>query len=167
MGGGKKVPRCNNARIPSRGKSSLFCGETGLEKKKNSQQARGGCSDGRNGICFLYTQFLESRKMLHQKWLLLGMRPLFQQSSVNINLRTSSTPMNSVYFFQQLPSRTLSKTGAQCKGGKHSKLRLTGMAAANALGEKLPMFVIGKSKNPRCFKNVKKVPCRYRAQKKS
>ena len=41
------------------------------------------------------------------------------------------------------------------------------MAAANALGEKLPMFVIGKSKNPHGFKNVKKVPCRYRAQKKS
>ena len=29
-------------------------------------------------------------------------------------------------------------------GGKHSKIRLTGMAAANALGQKLPMFVIGK-----------------------
>ena len=70
-------------------------------------------------------------------------------------------------FFQHLPSRTLSKTGAQCKGGKHSKLRLTGMADANALDEKLSMFVIGKSKKPRCFKNVKKVPCRYRAQKKS
>ena len=29
------------------------------------------------------------------------------------------------------------------------------------------MFVIGKSKKPRCFKNVKQLPCRYRAQKKS
>ena len=41
------------------------------------------------------------------------------------------------------------------------------MAAANAVGNKLPMFVIGKAKNPRCFKNIKKRPCRYRSQRKS
>ena len=29
------------------------------------------------------------------------------------------------------------------------------------------MFVIGKAKNPRCFKNIKKLPCRYRPQRKS
>ena len=29
------------------------------------------------------------------------------------------------------------------------------------------MFVIGKARNPRCFKNIKKLPCRYRAQTKS
>ena len=34
-------------------------------------------------------------------------------------------------------------------------------------GEKLPMFVIGKSQKPRCFKHIKSLPCRYRAQKKS
>ena len=51
--------------------------------------------------------------------------------------------------------------------GKHSKIRLTGLAAGNAYGERLPMFVIGKSVNPRCFKGVKTLPCRYRAQKKS
>ena len=50
---------------------------------------------------------------------------------------------------------------------KHSKVRLTGMAADNVNGERLPMFVIGKSKTPRCFKGVKNVPCRYRAQPKS
>ena len=43
---------------------------------------------------------------------------------------------------------------------------LTGMAAANAMGDKLPMFVIGKAKNPRCFINVKFLPCRYRNNKK-
>ena len=41
------------------------------------------------------------------------------------------------------------------------------MAAGNAKGERLPMFVIRKSKNPRCFKGVKRVPCRYQAQQKS
>ena len=29
------------------------------------------------------------------------------------------------------------------------------------------MFVIGKSTKPRCFKNVKNLPCRYRSQNKS
>ena len=41
------------------------------------------------------------------------------------------------------------------------------MAAASAVGEKLPMFVIWKSKNPRRFKNVKHLPCEYKSQKKS
>ena len=41
------------------------------------------------------------------------------------------------------------------------------MAASNALGEKLPMFVIGKSAKPRCFKHVRNLPCRYRSQKKA
>ena len=31
-------------------------------------------------------------------------------------------------------------------------------------GEK---FTIGKSQKPRCFKHIKTIPCRYRAQKKS
>ena len=41
------------------------------------------------------------------------------------------------------------------------------MAAASATGEKLPMFVIGKSEKPRAFKNIKKLSFRYRAQQKS
>ena len=42
-----------------------------------------------------------------------------------------------------------------------------GMAAGNAKGKSLPMFVIGKSKNSRCFKGVKRVPCCYRPKQKS
>ena len=52
-------------------------------------------------------------------------------------------------------------------GGKHSKVRLTGMDAGNVNGERLLMFVIGKSKTPRCFKGMKNVPCQYRAQPKN
>ena len=40
------------------------------------------------------------------------------------------------------------------------------MVAASATGEKFPMFIIGKSKNSRCFKNIKRLPCQYVAQKK-
>ena len=69
-------------------------------------------------------------------------------------------------FYQCLPSKTYHLSGEKCSGGKNSKVRLTDMAAASATGEKLEMVVIGKSQNPRCFKNVKQLPCRYRAQKK-
>ena len=51
--------------------------------------------------------------------------------------------------------------------GKSSKVRLTGLAASNALGEKLPMLVIGKSANPSCFQHIKSLPCKYTNQAKS
>ena len=55
----------------------------------------------------------------------------------------------------------------KCSGGKHSEIRITGLAAANAAGEKLPMFVIGKGKNPSCFKNLQTLRCSYRSSEKS
>lgn len=70
-------------------------------------------------------------------------------------------------FYQCLPNKTFHFKKEKCSGGKHSKVRLTGMAVGNAKGERLPMFAIGKAKNPRCFKGVKSIPCRYRAQAKS
>ena len=42
----------------------------------------------------------------------------------------------------------------KCSGGKNIKIRITGLAAANSVSDKLPMFVIGESKAPRFFKNV-------------
>ena len=71
------------------------------------------------------------------------------------------------HFYQCLPDKAYHLKGEKCSGGKKSKVRLTGMAAASAVGEKLSMFVIWKSKNPRCFKNVKHLPCEYKSQKKS
>ena len=66
-------------------------------------------------------------------------------------------------FYKALLSKYLHFQGKRCSGGKHSRVRLTGMAASNALGE----FVIGKSASPRCFKHVRNLPCRYRSQKKA
>ena len=74
--------------------------------------------------------------------------------------------MNLDYFIKPFRKK-LNLKGEKCSGGKNSKMRLTGLAAANMIGEKLPMFVIGKSQKPRCFKYIKSLPCRYRAQKKS
>ena len=55
----------------------------------------------------------------------------------------------------------------KCSGEKNSKIRITGLAAANAVGDKLPMFVIGKYKNPWCFKKCENITSRYRSQRKS
>ena len=64
-------------------------------------------------------------------------------------------------------NKSLHLKNENCVIGKHSKLCLTGLTAANAVGEKLTLFVIGKSKKPWCFKHIKHLPCRYRSQKKS
>ena len=70
-------------------------------------------------------------------------------------------------FYKALPNKTMHLKNEKCVGGKFSKVRLTGLAAGNALGEKLPLFVIGKAKKPRCFKHLNQLPCRYRGQKKA
>ena len=69
--------------------------------------------------------------------------------------------------YQFLPNKSYQLKTEKCSGGKHNKISVTGLAAANAGGSKLPMFVLGKAKKPRCLKNIKTLPCRYRAQKKS
>ena len=52
-------------------------------------------------------------------------------------------------------------------GVKHSKLRLTGLAGANVIWEKLPMFVIGEAKSFSCFNRLRHLPRRYRREEKS
>ena len=71
------------------------------------------------------------------------------------------------FFYQCLPNKKLHLKGEKRSGGKHSKIRLTGLAAGNAYGESLLMFVIGKANKQRCFKGVRSLPCRYRAQSNS
>ena len=66
-------------------------------------------------------------------------------------------------FYQALPDKSLHYKGERCNGGKHSKVRFNGLAAGNATGEKLPLFVIGKYAKPRCFSGVKSLLCRYRS----
>ena len=57
--------------------------------------------------------------------------------------------------------------GECCDGSKYSEVRLTGLAAGNATGEKLPLFVIGKSAKPACFSGINCLPCCNRSQKKN
>ena len=55
----------------------------------------------------------------------------------------------------------------KCVGGKLLKERLTVLVTASMAGKKLPLLVIGKSANPRCFKNIKKLPLLYKSNKKA
>lgn len=73
-------------------------------------------------------------------------------------------------FYRVLPNKTLaSKIDKSAKGFKKSKDRLTAMACSNASGKhKLPLVIIGKSKNPRALKNVNRasLPVVYEHQKR-
>jgi transposase-like protein len=71
-------------------------------------------------------------------------------------------------FYKLLPDKTLQMKGEKCHGGKRSKERLTLMVASNMDGtDKLPLLVIGKFQNPRCFKGIKSLPVTYKANKKA
>jgi len=65
------------------------------------------------------------------------------------------------------PDKTLKFKGGKCEGGKLSKERITAFAEANMSGteKRKIIMVIGKSKNPRCFKNIKRLPVTYKANK--
>ncbi|GBP33144.1 Tigger transposable element-derived protein 4 [Eumeta japonica] len=69
-------------------------------------------------------------------------------------------------FYKLTPDKTLKFKGEKCVGGKLSKEHITVLVAANMDGtEKRKLMVIGKSKNPRCFKNITKLPVTYKANK--
>ena len=69
-------------------------------------------------------------------------------------------------YWRAIPDGTMSFKGAEASGAKIAKDRMTLLLACNMDGsEKLEPLVIGKSKNPRCFKNVTKLPVPYDANK--
>lgn len=71
-------------------------------------------------------------------------------------------------YWRRLPGKTLAQeTEQECSGSKGSKDRVSVLGCSNAAGtHKTKLLVIGKSVNPRCFKNVKVLPVIYRANKK-
>ena len=65
----------------------------------------------------------------------------------NYNLRDIFNVDEFGLFHQFLPGKTLHLKGEKCSGGKHSKVRLSGIAAVNNYGEKLPMFIKANLRN--------------------
>lgn len=71
-------------------------------------------------------------------------------------------------FYKLTPDRTFKFKGEKCSGGKLSKERITLLVAANMTGTvKKQLVVIGKSKRPRCFKNIKTLPVQYENNQKA
>ncbi len=66
--------------------------------------------------------------------------------------------------FRALPNHSLAfKDEKRKKGQKKIKERITALVCISMSGKKEELFVIGKSRNPRCFKKIKKLPVCYKA----
>ncbi|KII62327.1 Tigger transposable element-derived protein 4 [Thelohanellus kitauei] len=71
-------------------------------------------------------------------------------------------------YWRVIPEGTLSSKNSLTAACKMAKERVTLFIPCNMDGsEKLKPPTIGKSKNPRCFKNVKTLPVDYEANKNS
>jgi len=74
----------------------------------------------------------------------------------------------SALFFRCFPGKTMAFKGDKCLNGKNSKERITMMICSNLTGtNKIRPLVIGRSKTPRCFKNIKSLPVDYEFNKKA
>ena len=63
-----------------------------------------------------------------------------------------------------IPDRILCLKSEKIVGGKMPKDRLTVLCCSNADGShKIPLFIVGKAKKPRCFRGVKSLPVKYEA----
>lgn len=70
-------------------------------------------------------------------------------------------------FFKCLPDQTIFN-GEKCHGEKQSTERFTILHCVNMTGtDKLPLLIIGKSKRPRCFQDVKTLPVDYESNVKA
>ncbi|XP_005400967.1 PREDICTED: tigger transposable element-derived protein 4 [Chinchilla lanigera] len=68
--------------------------------------------------------------------------------------------------YRMLPTNTFAFKGETCSIGKLCKNRITLVVGANMDGsEKLPLLIIGKNRNPHCFKGIKSLPVYYEANK--
>ncbi len=92
-----------------------------------------------------------------EKVAMLMMKPL-QQALPYIQQRLKNYNINDIWnadetglYYRLAPCTTIAHT--QMSGRKKDKVRLSYLVCANAGGtEKFPLMIIGKSKQPRCFK---------------
>ena len=65
-------------------------------------------------------------------------------------------------YYRALPDGTLTFSTDSLSGSKKAKDRITAMVAVNMDGtDKRPLFIIGKSKQPRCFRGIPQLPVPY------
>ena len=75
------------------------------------------------------------------------------------------------FYYRALPEGSLTFKSDSVAGSKKSKFRVTVLVATNMTGtDKLPLMMIGKSKDPRCFRGLKgkkSLPVDYRNNSKA
>lgn len=70
--------------------------------------------------------------------------------------------------WKKLPIKSLvSKRETATPGYKASKARITAMVCTNSTGDHKLLLIIGKAKQPRCFRGLSKFPVIYKNQKNS
>ena len=85
-----------------------------------------------------------------------------------MNYRTFSMRMKRAFFTSSFQIKRYASRMSHATVENIARTRVTVLVGANADGsEKLPLLVIGKSKKPRCFKNVNSLPVVYDASKKA
>lgn len=99
--------------------------------------------------------------------------PLFIDSFINL-LQDQDVVPDQIYnadetglVYKFLNNTTLVSCNEKCAAGRKKSIeRITIMPCTNATGShKLPLMIIGKSKNPRCFKNVTFPKLHYRSSR--
>lgn len=72
-------------------------------------------------------------------------------------------------YYRALPTKTYALKNDKCPGRKTAKQRITILFCVNMEGEKEEPLIIGKSKNPRCFKgaHIDKLPLEWVSNKKA
>ena len=99
-----------------------------------------GYDTGRKEITSHSRLFPGNRNLSHQRWLMRGRKRPFQLFFQTMTWKTFTTRMNSDFFYQCLPNKSYQLKSEKCYGKKLSKIRITGMAAANAMCDKLDVF---------------------------
>ena len=74
----------------------------------------------------------------------------------------TSTTRTKPAYYRALPDGMLAFSTDSLSGSKKAKDRITAMVAVNMDGtDKRPLFIIGKSKQPRCFRGIPQLPVPY------
>ena len=146
-------------------KAIEFAGRLGLTEFKASNGFLEKFKN-RNGLVFKMVsgEACSADKVAASKWL-AEILPKYMERFTSKDIYNAD---ETALFYQMLPTKTLSFKGAQCTGSKLSKKRLTVLICANMDGsDRYKPLLIGKSKNPRCFKNqnLKSLPIIYKANK--
>ena len=110
-------------------------------------------------------KFLENQISKELKWLMLRRKLHHQRYCPTMTWRTSVMLTNVDYSKDAWQTKHFNSNQKSTQSGK--LVRITSIAAADAVRDKIPMFVIRKSQKPSCIKNVKFLPWRYWHQRKS